>query len=345
MDRVAKYLRRTMKCKEATVKGEKLELFVGSKVVDALMESEWGGASRRSASGKSELAFPSRVSATNYCEKLLECGYFLRGWREEVSSSKDKERAIEQGDKGSDTSSKGSSKAAASGAVVQRKKNKKETLADGESSDKAGEKSSDKKTKKRFKVGFHEREDQFFEDSSTEIYIWQYNPPSWRSTAIGFGLLIVVVVFTMYPLWPDWSRIVAYYVSIALACLLGVLLLAELLRVVIFSGIWLSTWGRVHFMILPNLYEDVGFWDSFKPWYSLDYKGDDISSDDEEDENEEGESDSGETSDQAEATSEKEDVGDSADGNDSESVPAPTSNGDEQKDNSDTTDSSEVGVS
>ena len=275
LDTVAKYLRKTMKCKEVTVKGEKLELVVGSKIVDALMESEWGGASRRSASGVNELAFPSRVSATAFCDKLLECGYFLRGWRVEVPSSKEKDKAAEASDKSQEGSGK-SANLTTSTALVQRKKPKqRDGGVDGDVAEKS-DKSLEKKAKKKFKVGFHEREDQFFEDTPDEIYIWQYNPPSWRSTAIGLGLLVLVVVFTMYPLWPHWSRIGAYYVSLGLASLLGVLLLAEVLRVFIFSGIWLATWGKVHFMILPNLYEDVGFWDSFKPGYSLEYKGDDI---------------------------------------------------------------------
>eukprot|EP00117_Sycon_ciliatum_P029101 scpid90554/ scgid23254/ Translocation protein SEC62; Translocation protein 1 len=158
----------------------------------------------------------------------------------------------------------------------------KEKKQQPEKADKS-EKSSEKKTKKKFKIGFHEREDQFFEDSSSEIFIWQYNPSSWRSTLIGLALLTLVISLTMYPLWPDWSRVGAYYVCLGLAALLGLLLLAELLRIVIFAGIWLTTWGRVHFMILPNLYEDVGFWDSFRPAFSLEYMGKDLDDDDNDD--------------------------------------------------------------
>eukprot|EP00117_Sycon_ciliatum_P026567 scpid90555/ scgid21781/ Translocation protein SEC62; Translocation protein 1 len=112
MDKVAKYMKKTLKTKQVTVKGENLEVFTGSKAVDGLMESEWGGASRRSASGEAELAFPSRVSAANYCQRLLENGYFLRGFRVEVTSSKDK-KGPDQGD--------GDSKSSA----AQRRKGKK----------------------------------------------------------------------------------------------------------------------------------------------------------------------------------------------------------------------------
>jgi len=38
-------------------------------------------------------------------------------------------------------------------------------------------------------------------------------------------------------------------------------------RVVIFAVIWLLTWGKLSFWLLPNLTEDVGFFDSFRPVY------------------------------------------------------------------------------
>ena len=57
-------------------------------------------------------------------------------------------------------------------------------------------------------------------------------------------------------------------------------------RIVIFAVVWLVTWGSVHFTILPNLYEDVGFWDSFKPIYTVEYKSK-IGEEEEDDEDEE----------------------------------------------------------
>lgn len=38
-------------------------------------------------------------------------------------------------------------------------------------------------------------------------------------------------------------------------------------RVVIFAIVWLLTWGKLSFWLLPNLTEDVGFFDSFRPAY------------------------------------------------------------------------------
>ena len=38
-------------------------------------------------------------------------------------------------------------------------------------------------------------------------------------------------------------------------------------RVVIFAIVWLMTWGKLTFWLFPNLTEDVGFFDSFRPVY------------------------------------------------------------------------------
>jgi len=42
-------------------------------------------------------------------------------------------------------------------------------------------------------------------------------------------------------------------------------------RLVVFSIVWLFTWGKLSFWLLPNLTEDVGFLDSFRPVYECTY--------------------------------------------------------------------------
>ena len=41
---------------------------------------------------------------------------------------------------------------------------------------------------------------------------------------------------------------------------------------VLFALVWTITFGRHHFWILPNLTEDVGFFESFWPIYKHEYK-------------------------------------------------------------------------
>jgi len=42
-------------------------------------------------------------------------------------------------------------------------------------------------------------------------------------------------------------------------------------RVVIFAVVWVLSWGKLSFWLLPNLTEDVGFTDSFRPVYECTY--------------------------------------------------------------------------
>ena len=51
-------------------------------------------------------------------------------------------------------------------------------------------------------------------------------------------------------------------------------------RVVIFGVVWLLTWGKLSFWLLPNLTEDVGFFDSFRPVYECTFSSKSESSDD-----------------------------------------------------------------
>jgi len=44
-------------------------------------------------------------------------------------------------------------------------------------------------------------------------------------------------------------------------------------RIVIFAIVWLLTWGKLSFWLLPNLTEDVGFFDSFRPIYECTFAG------------------------------------------------------------------------
>lgn len=44
-------------------------------------------------------------------------------------------------------------------------------------------------------------------------------------------------------------------------------------RFIVFCVVWACTFGRCHFWLLPNLTEDVGIIESFKPLYVVEYKG------------------------------------------------------------------------
>ncbi|KAI0226356.1 hypothetical protein LSAT2_023045, partial [Lamellibrachia satsuma] len=50
----------------------------------------------------------------------------------------------------------------------------------------------------------------------------------------------------------------------------GFILSLCIVQRVLFAVVWLVTFGKHHFWLLPNLTEDVGFFESFKPFYKHD---------------------------------------------------------------------------
>lgn len=94
-------------------------------------------------------------------------------------------------------------------------------------------------------------------------YVWLYEGPQWK-TKVYAGLAVMgVMAFVLFPLWPLFMRQGAWYLSVAAMGLLGLFFAMAIFRLILFCitlfavppGLWL----------FPNLFEDVGFFDSFKP--------------------------------------------------------------------------------
>jgi len=96
-------------------------------------------------------------------------------------------------------------------------------------------------------------------------YVWVYEGSQWK-TKVWAGLA-VLAAFTvvLFPLWPLFMRQGVWYLSVAAMCLLIAFFGLGIVRLILFCltvftippGLW----------IFPNLFEDVGFFDSFKPVY------------------------------------------------------------------------------
>ena len=94
-------------------------------------------------------------------------------------------------------------------------------------------------------------------------YVWFYEGPQWMKKV--YAGLAVVAVFTvvLFPLWPLVMRQGVWYISVGMMGLLGLFFAMSIFRLILFCitvftvppGLWL----------FPNLFEDVGFFDSFKP--------------------------------------------------------------------------------
>jgi translocation protein SEC62 len=97
-------------------------------------------------------------------------------------------------------------------------------------------------------------------------YAWLYQGSQVGTMIGGIALVSIVFAGVMFPLWPQFMRDGAWYLSMAVLGLLGLLLAITVVRLIFFlitvvlvrPGIW----------IFPNLYEDVGFIDSFIPLWA-----------------------------------------------------------------------------
>ncbi|KTW27342.1 hypothetical protein T552_02325 [Pneumocystis carinii B80] len=94
-------------------------------------------------------------------------------------------------------------------------------------------------------------------------YAWFYDFVPMSTFFLGLGTLILILIIIVYPLWPPKMRRIVYYLSWAALGVIILLIVITILRLFFYvitttilpPGIW----------IFPNLYEDVGFVDSFKP--------------------------------------------------------------------------------
>jgi len=102
---------------------------------------------------------------------------------------------------------------------------------------------------------------QMFEP--TMHYVWLYEGSQWKQKAYAAGALLLILVVIMFPLWPIVLRQGVWYLSVGMMGLLGLFFAMAIFRLILFCitvftvppGLWL----------FPNLFEDVGFFDSFKP--------------------------------------------------------------------------------
>lgn len=94
-------------------------------------------------------------------------------------------------------------------------------------------------------------------------YVWLYEGPQWKQKAMAVIVVAGIFAVVLFPLWPMVLRQGVYYLSIGMMGLLGLFFAMSIFRLILFCttvlavppGIWL----------FPNLFEDVGFVDSFKP--------------------------------------------------------------------------------
>ncbi|KAH3679487.1 hypothetical protein WICMUC_000932 [Wickerhamomyces mucosus] len=102
-----------------------------------------------------------------------------------------------------------------------------------------------------------------------EYYIWFYKKKSPWDLIIAIGIVIGIFTIILFPLWPFFMRRGVWYLSMAMLGFIALFFVIAIIRLILFGityfllspGIW----------IFPNLFEDVGFIDSFIPLYEWNY--------------------------------------------------------------------------
>lgn len=103
-------------------------------------------------------------------------------------------------------------------------------------------------------------------------YVWLYEGPQWKQKAMAAAVVVGIFAVVLFPLWPIMLRQAVWYLSVGMMGLLGLFFAMSIFRLILFCvtvfvvppGLWL----------FPNLFEDVGFIDSFKPlwgWQEVRY--------------------------------------------------------------------------
>ncbi|KIW45686.1 uncharacterized protein PV06_04057 [Exophiala oligosperma] len=130
------------------------------------------------------------------------------------------------------------------------------------------------KKEKRVKGLWHVKIEQQQDFEPMMHYVWVFEPPQWRTRILAAGVVIAVLTMVCFPLWPPFLRLGAWYLSVGAMGLTAVFFAMSIFRLILFiltfflvpPGLWLY----------PNLFEDVGFFDSFRPLWGWHETKDDI---------------------------------------------------------------------
>lgn len=136
----------------------------------------------------------------------------------------------------------------------------------------AGHEGHNHKAPKRVKGLWTVRIEQHQEAEDDQYYIWLYEGSQWKMKLYAAGALLVVIAVVLFPLWPLFMRQGVWYLSMGMLGLIGLFFAMAIFRLILFiltllaipPGLWLY----------PNLFEDVGFFDSFRPvwaWQEVRY--------------------------------------------------------------------------
>ena len=246
-----------------------VEYFIGKKAVDMLMEeSPW--AYDPHAMDKEEEAgrfmFKSREQCVEMLDGLLRYKMFHRARKIPVADEKDKKnKRKDKSDSEADREEKEGESVGEAVAVEGAAAESGRKVSSG------GETEAEEKPKKR-RIRLDMHLEQVFVDNS-DAFVWLYDPIPWYYWLAGGAIVLLVIGLCLFPLWPRKIRRGAHWVAFLAACFMVGVLVAAILKYVLFALFYGLSAGKLRFWILPNLTEDVDFLNSFWPLYGYTYTG------------------------------------------------------------------------
>jgi translocation protein SEC62 len=105
--------------------------------------------------------------------------------------------------------------------------------------------------------------EQHQEANDDNYYIWLYEGSQFKQKLYAAGALLVVIAVVLFPLWPLFMRQGVWYLSMGMLGLIGLFFAMAIVRLIIFIITMFA--APPGFWLYPNLFEDVGFFDSFRP--------------------------------------------------------------------------------
>jgi translocation protein SEC62 len=102
--------------------------------------------------------------------------------------------------------------------------------------------------------------------SDDDYFAWFYENTQLQTILGGIGIVIVVFGAILFPLWPPVLRTGVWYLSMLALAFIAFIIVTAIVRLILFvitmfaipPGIWL----------FPNLFADVGFFESFVPLWA-----------------------------------------------------------------------------
>lgn len=264
-------MKSNIKSKKTKFLSHNVQYFISNKTLDALLKSKF-------AKGNDAL-FTTREQAIEFLDVMLEHKFFHRAKKVPVSLEEMRGSGAATGSK--TTKNKSDEKEHKKKEKDEKKDTEGEAEASGGNGNGVGDGNIsagaasgggggavDKKEKRKRKIRLDMHHEQVFVDGS-EPYIWIYDPIPIHYWIYGLILLLGSILICLFPLWPPLLRKGVYYLSVAAAGFLVLILTLTVIRLIVFTLVWLATYGKLHFWLLPNLTEDVGFFASFWPLYEV----------------------------------------------------------------------------